>query len=92
MPTMLRNRKTGELMGMNPDMARHDDMIPIDVPDLSVAETRRGLLYLSEKHVFENVESAPEPPKKRTRIKRASTVEEPAVVEENTSPESDDAV
>jgi len=59
---MLRNRKTGEIMPMNGDLARHDDMIPVSLPDMSKVVYRRGVAYLDEKHIFEDVDDAPEEP------------------------------
>lgn len=61
MPKMLRHRKTGELMPMNADTARHDDMMAVEVPDSSVIRVTRGVTYLDEKHVFEGAEEPPAP-------------------------------
>lgn len=63
MPKMLRHRKTGELMPMNADTARHDEMMAVEVPDPSVIRYTRGVSYLDEKHVFEGAEApaAPDP-------------------------------
>jgi hypothetical protein len=59
MPKMLRHRKTGELLPMNADTARHDDMMAVDVPDLSKARMTRGNMYLDERFVFEGAEDLP---------------------------------
>ena len=61
MPKMLRHRKTGELMPMNADTARHDEMMAVEVPDTSVIRYTRGVAYLDERHVFEGAEPAPAP-------------------------------
>lgn len=59
MPKMLRHRKTGELMPMNADTARHEDMMTVEMPDMSKMEQLRGVAHLTEKHVFDSVEDAP---------------------------------
>lgn len=74
MAKMLRHRKTGELMPMNGDVARHDDMVPVDVPDPKVIRITRGVAYLDEKHVFEGIDAddvPQEPPAPATKKKRA---------------------
>lgn len=62
MPRMLRHRKTGEVVPMNADLQRHDDMVAVDVPDVSKLTSVRGVTVLEEKYVFEDVEEPPTEP------------------------------
>lgn len=86
---MLRHRDTGEVMPMNADTARNDNMVPIEVPDPKKMITyTRGVAYIEEKHIFGEVEEAPEAPEapapapKKRRRKAAEQVEEPSALGE----------
>jgi hypothetical protein len=74
---MLRHRDTGEVMPMNADVARNENMVSIEVPDPKTMITFiRGVAYIEEKDIFGEVEAAPAPPKKRAR-KKTAAAEEP---------------
>ena len=57
---MLQNSKTKEIYPMNGDMARHEDVVVIDIPTMDKVTKRRGISVLEE--------DKPKP----TRRKRAS--------------------
>ena len=72
---MLRHRETGEVMPMNADTARNDNMVPVEVPDPEkMISYTRGVAYIEEKHIFgaEDDDAPAEPapaPKRKSRAK-----------------------
>lgn len=87
----MRDRRTGEVMPMNADALRHDDMMPVEIPDpAKMIQVKRGIAYLPEKYVFGSEAEAPEEPPapkhKRGRPKRT----EDAIDVQDSDPTVDD--
>jgi hypothetical protein len=81
---MLRHRETGEVMPMNADTARNDNMVPVEVPDPEkMISYNRGVAYIEEQHIFgaRDDDAPAEPaPKRKSRVK-AKPKQEPELAD-----------
>lgn len=86
---MLQNTKTKEVYPMNGDMARHENVVVIDIPNMAKVTKRRGVAVLEEEK--------PKPARKTRRTKAqmaadaetGSNADAGADAEVDLSPETD---
>jgi hypothetical protein len=77
---------------MNADTARHEDMMAVEMPDMTKMGYKRGVANLKERYVFDSVDDEPEyeAPQPEVKSEPVPEVEDDVDLSDIELPDDDD--